>query len=124
MLGKDKEQVQTELEEKGLPLNDIETLLPFRVFEGNHPSTSILYKSLSPKILGNLIALFEHKLFVQGVVWNIYSFDQWGVELGKELAKEILPQLQEEESYGSQDGSTEGLLAAYHDMIQPVGQNT
>ena len=83
---------------------------PFRVFEGNRPSNSILFKLLTPRTLGSLIALYEHKIFVQGVIWNIFSFDQWGVELGKFLAKKILPELQSTEEISSHDSSTNGLI--------------
>jgi glucose-6-phosphate isomerase len=69
-------------------------LLPFKVFDGNKPTNSILFKKLTPETLGSLIALYEHKIFVQGVIWNIFSFDQWGVELGKQLANQILPELE------------------------------
>jgi glucose-6-phosphate isomerase len=83
---------------------------PFRVFEGNRPSNSILFKKLTPRTLGSLIALYEHKIFAQGVIWNIYSFDQWGVELGKVLAKKILPELNSPEEITSHDASTNGLI--------------
>jgi glucose-6-phosphate isomerase len=83
---------------------------PYRVFEGNRPSNSILFKKLTPRTLGSLIALYEHKIFVQGVIWNVYSFDQWGVELGKVLAKKILPELEDAGEIRSHDGSTNGLI--------------
>ena len=89
---------------------------PFRVFEGNRPTNSFLVKKITPYTLGLLIALYEHKIFVQGVIWNIYSFDQWGVELGKMLANEILPELQTDAAIDSHDSSTNGLINAYKQM--------
>jgi glucose-6-phosphate isomerase len=80
------------------------------VFDGNKPTNSILVKQITPYTLGSLIALYEHKIFVQGVIWNIYSFDQWGVELGKQLANKILPELQSGESISTHDASTNGLI--------------
>ena len=89
---------------------------PFKLFRGNHPSNSILYKSLTPYTLGSLIAMYEHKIFVQGVIWNIFSFDQWGVELGKKLAAKILPELENSEPVTSHDSSTNGLINLYKSM--------
>lgn len=89
---------------------------PFRVFQGNRPTNSFLIKKITPYTIGQMIALYEHKIFVQGVIWNIYSFDQWGVELGKVLAKEILPELQTEAAIESHDSSTNGLINAYKQM--------
>ena len=86
---------------------------PFKLFRGNHPSNSILYKSLTPHTLGSLIAMYEHKVFVQGVIWNIFSFDQWGVELGKKLAAKILPELENSDRVTSHDSSTNGLINRY-----------
>jgi glucose-6-phosphate isomerase len=86
------------------------------VFEGNRPTNSILFKLLTPRVLGSLIAMYEHKIFVQGVVWNIFSFDQWGVELGKQLAKNILPELKNDEPVHSHDSSTNGLINAFKEM--------
>jgi glucose-6-phosphate isomerase len=83
---------------------------PYRVFEGNRPTNSILIKQITPYSLGQLIALYEHKIFVQGIIWNIYSFDQWGVELGKVLAKKILPELASDSEITSHDSSTNGLI--------------
>lgn len=88
-------------------------LIPFKVFEGNKPTNSILVKQITPFVLGQLIAMYEHKIFVQGVIWNIYSFDQWGVELGKQLANKILPELKDAESINSHDSSTNGLINAF-----------
>ena len=83
------------------------------MFKGNRPSNSILVKKITPRTLGSLIALYEHKIFVQGVIWNIFSFDQWGVELGKQLANKILPGLKEENVSTSHDVSTNGLINAF-----------
>ena len=90
--------------------------VPFKVFEGNRPTNSILVKKLTPKALGKLIAMYEHKIFVQGYLWNIFSFDQWGVQLGKELAKRIIPELNGRSEVGSHDSSTNGLINAYKIM--------
>ncbi|OXE29830.1 hypothetical protein CA163_26560, partial [Vibrio parahaemolyticus] len=86
---------------------------PFKVFEGNRPTNSILVKQITPRTLGNLIAMYEHKIFVQGVIWNIFSFDQWGVELGKQLANQILPELADASQINSHDSSTNGLINAF-----------
>jgi glucose-6-phosphate isomerase len=87
--------------------------VPFKVFKGNKPTNSFLIKEITPQTLGNLISLYEHKIFVQGVIWNIFSFDQWGVELGKQLANKILPELNSEEQTTSHDSSTNGLINAW-----------
>ena len=116
MVGKTEEQVKTELKEDGKSDEEIEELLPFKVFQGNIPTNSILMKKMTPRTLGSLIAMYEHKIFVQGVIWNIYSFDQWGVELGKQLAKNILPELTTEEPVIGHDGSTNGLINAFKKM--------
>jgi glucose-6-phosphate isomerase len=108
--GKTAEEVRSELKKSGMPPELIEFQTPFRVFDGNRPSNSILFRQLTPRTLGSLIALYEHKIFVQGVIWNIFSFDQWGVELGKVLAKKILPELQNDGPVSSHDGSTNGLI--------------
>lgn len=113
MNGKAEEEVIRELKEAGKSDADIDRLTPFKVFEGNRPTNSILLKQITPKSLGTLIALYEHKIFVQGVIWNIFSFDQWGVELGKQLAGRILPELQGDEPVGSHDSSTNGLINQY-----------
>ncbi len=89
---------------------------PYRVFEGNRPTNSILIKQITPFTLGQLIALYEHKIFVQGVIWNIYSFDQWGVELGKVLANKILPELTNDDLINRHDSSTNSLINAYKQM--------
>ena len=110
MNGKTLEEVRAELSKAGMDADQIELQAPFRVFQGNHPSNSILFKKLTPRALGSLIAFYEHKIFVQGVIWNIYSFDQWGVELGKVLAKKILPELGDDRTVTSHDSSTNGLM--------------
>jgi glucose-6-phosphate isomerase len=108
--GKSEDEARAELERQGLSGEALEALLPYKVFEGDRPSTSILYKELSPHRLGTLIALYEHKIFVQGVIWNINSFDQWGVELGKQLANRILPELAGSTPVTGHDASTNGLI--------------
>lgn len=116
MNGKSEEEVRTELEAAGKSEEEIARLLPYKVFSGNRPTNSFLLKEITPYSLGSLIALYEHKIFVQGVIWNIYSFDQWGVELGKQLAKTILPELENDGDIFSHDGSTNGLINAYKKM--------
>lgn len=113
MNGKTKEQVVAELKKEGKSDEEINKLAPFKVFEGNRPTNSILLKKVTPFSLGSLIAIYEHKIFVQGIIWNIFSFDQWGVELGKQLAKSILPELQDNNDVSSHDGSTNGLINQY-----------
>jgi glucose-6-phosphate isomerase len=90
--------------------------LPFKIFAGNKPTNSILIKKITPYTLGKLIALYEHKIFVQGVIWNIFSFDQWGVELGKQLANKILPELQDDNNVETHDSSTNNLIKLYKHM--------
>ena len=118
MKGKTEEEVISELQKKGLSEEEVKKLTPFRVFDGNKPTNSLLIKKLTPENLGSLIAMYEHKIFVQGVVWNIFSFDQWGVELGKELAGKILPELTDDSEVTSHDSSTNGLINAYKRMIE------
>lgn len=113
MKGKTAEEVRQELEAAGKSDAAIEQILPFKVFEGNRPSNSILVKKLTPRTLGILIAMYEHKIFVQGAIWNIFSFDQWGVQLGKQLANNILPELKSDEEIHSHDASTNGLINTY-----------
>jgi glucose-6-phosphate isomerase len=110
MLGKTPEQARAELEKQGMSGDALEKLLPHKVFEGNRPSTSILFDKLTPNTLGKLIALYEHKIFVQGIIWDINSYDQWGVEYGKQIAQEILPLLTNDEVITSFDSSTNGLI--------------
>lgn len=116
MVGKTEEQVTAELKAAGKTDGEIAALLPFKVFLGNIPTNSILVKKLTPRVLGALIAMYEHKIFVQGVIWNIYSFDQWGVELGKQLANAILPELEGDEKVSGHDASTNGLINAWKEM--------
>lgn len=116
MNGKTDEEVETELLAQGKSVEEIAELTPFKVFTGNKPTNSILIRKLSPHALGELIALYEHKIFVQGVIWNIYSFDQWGVELGKQLANKILPELSNADIVTSHDSSTNGLINSYKSM--------
>ncbi len=111
--GKDETTVVSELKNKGLSESEIKALTPFKIFEGNRPTTSILIDKLTPKSLGSLIAMYEHKLFVQGVIWNIFSYDQWGVELGKQLANTILEDLKADGLKHTHDASTSKLLKRY-----------
>lgn len=110
MKGKTYEEVAEELRGAGFNDEQIRFTAPYRVFEGNKPSNTILFKQLTPRTLGSLIAMYEHKIFVQGFIWNIFSFDQWGVELGKVLASRILPQLAGDEPPQNHDSSTNGLI--------------
>lgn len=116
MVGKTEDKVVSELKEAGKTDEEIAALLPFKVFQGNIPTNSFLVKKMTPRTLGSLIAMYEHKIFVQGVIWNIYSFDQWGVELGKQLAKAILPELESNDPIIGHDSSTNGLINAYKEM--------
>ncbi|KQN38176.1 glucose-6-phosphate isomerase [Pedobacter sp. Leaf41] len=113
MNGKTEEEVTEELKKDGKSAEEISKITPFKVFEGNRPTNSILLKKITPYTLGSLVAMYEHKIFVQGVIWNIFSFDQWGVELGKQLAKKILPELEGNEKVASHDSSTNGLINQY-----------
>ena len=114
--GKTREEIVKELKQEGKSDAEIEKLVPYKMFEGNKPSNSILFEKLTPKTLGSLIAMYEHKFFVQGIIWNIYSFDQWGVELGKQLATRIQPQLADEKPVANHDASTNGLINAFKAM--------
>jgi glucose-6-phosphate isomerase len=118
MVGKSAEAVQAELKAAGLPPERAEMLVPHRCFEGNRPTNSFLFDRVDPRTLGRLIALYEHKIFVQGVIWNTNSFDQWGVELGKQLAKAILPELAADGLVESHDGSTNSLINCYKSRIR------
>ena len=111
MNGKTEEEVIAELGNKSQ--EEIEKIAPFKVFQGNRPTNSILVKKITPRVLGSLLAMYEHKIFTQGVIWNIYSFDQWGVELGKQLAGKILPELENDKEVNSHDSSTNGLINLY-----------
>ncbi|MDB5011401.1 MAG: glucose-6-phosphate isomerase [Mucilaginibacter sp.] len=113
MNGKTREEVEAELKASGKSAEEIEKLAPFKEFDGDRPTNSILVKKITPYTLGSLIAMYEHKIFVQGVIWNIYSFDQWGVELGKQLAGKILPELRTTDEVTSHDSSTNGLINQY-----------
>ncbi len=112
MNGKTEEEAETELIKAGLSDAEIAKLLPFKIFAGNKPTNSFLIKKITPASLGQLIALYEHKIFTQGIIWNIFSFDQWGVELGKQLANKILPELQSKTPVTTHDSSTNGLINA------------
>ena len=116
MRGKTAAEVAAELHRRGKSAAEIERLTPHMVFEGNRPTNSILFKQLTPRVLGSLIAMYEHKIFVQGIVWNIYSFDQWGVELGKQLADRIRSELMNDRPVHSHDASTNGLINAFKAM--------
>ena len=116
MMGKTQEEAAEELREQGMSDEEVAELAVFKSFEGNKPTNSILFKKLDPYTLGSLIAMYEHKIFVQGIIWNIYSFDQWGVELGKQLAKKILPELEGNSEVTSHDASTNGLVNTYKEM--------
>ena len=111
--GKSEAAVREEFAKAGKSEEQVADLVPFKVFEGNRPTNSILVKQITPRTLGNLIAMYEHKIFVQGVIWNIFSFDQWGVELGKQLANQILPELADESEVVTHDSSTNGLINAF-----------
>jgi len=110
MRGKTKEEAHAELVAQGLKGNELEHLLPHKIFPGNRPTNSILFHQLTPRTLGRLVGLYEHKIFVMGIIWNINSFDQWGVELGKQLAKAIQPELSDKSVITSHDSSTNGLI--------------
>jgi glucose-6-phosphate isomerase len=118
MNGKTAPEAEAELRAAGQSAAAIEALLPYKVFAGNRPTNSILMRQVTPRALGSLIAMYEHKIFVQGVIWNIYSFDQWGVELGKQLAGKILPELRDDAATVSHDASTNGLINAWKEMIR------
>ncbi|ARU64834.1 glucose-6-phosphate isomerase [Histophilus somni] len=108
--GKTKQEVEAEFIQAGKSLDEVKNIVPFKIFTGNKPTNSILVQKITPFTLGALIAMYEHKIFVQGVIFNIYSFDQWGVELGKQLANRILPELVGDEQINSHDSSTNGLI--------------
>jgi glucose-6-phosphate isomerase len=116
MKGKALAEVEAEMRKAGKSADEIQRLAPHRVFEGNRPTNSILVKQITPYTLGQLVAMYEHKIATQGMIWNIFSFDQWGVELGKVLANGILPELAGEATVNSHDGSTNGLINAYKAM--------
>jgi len=113
MNGKGRDEVVAELKKSGKTDEEIEKLAPFKMFDGNRPTNSILIKKITPRSLGSLIAMYEHKIFVQGIIWNIYSFDQWGVELGKQLAVKIQAELKDNNPVDTHDSSTNGLINQY-----------
>ncbi|WP_207494158.1 glucose-6-phosphate isomerase [Aridibaculum aurantiacum] len=113
MNGKTEDEVKQELTKAGLNKEEIKKLVKFKVFKGNKPTNSFMVKQVTPRTLGNLVAMYEHKIFVQGAIWNIFSFDQWGVELGKQLANKILPELENNDTVNSHDSSTNGLINAF-----------
>ena len=116
MMGKTPAEARTELEAAGLSAAEVDALVPHKTFPGNRPTNSFLYPQLTPRVLGTLIALYEHKIFTQGVIWGVNSFDQWGVELGKQLAKKILPELNASQAATSHDSSTNGLIRVIKEM--------
>ena len=118
MKGKTSAEARKELEAQGHSSDSLDMLVPAKTFPGNRPTNSFFYPRLTPKVLGSLIALYEHKIFTQGVIWEVNSFDQMGVELGKQLAKAILPELKGEKPVSSHDSSTSGLIAYYQDVIK------
>jgi glucose-6-phosphate isomerase len=111
--GKSENEVMVEFMKTSMDEKDVKRLTPYKVFEGNKPTNSFLLKEINPFNLGSLIALYEHKIFIQGVIWNVFSFDQWGVELGKQLANKVLPELENNDTISSHDASTNGLINAY-----------
>ena len=113
MLGKTEREVREELDAQGVQADTLDSLTPHKVFAGNRPSNSILFQRLNPDTLGSLIAMYEHKIFVQSVIWNVNAYDQWGVELGKELARTIFPELMVEDVVTTHDASTNGLINYY-----------
>ncbi len=116
MNGKTEQEAAEELRKMDKSEDEVKALTPFKMFPGNRPTNSILFKQLTPRTLGSLIAMYEHKIFVQGVIWDIFSFDQWGVELGKQLASRILPELQDDATVSTHDSSTNGLMNAFKTM--------
>jgi len=113
MIGKTKDEARAELAAAGMPEEQLAALLPHKVFPGNKPTNTLLFDRLNPHTLGMLIALYEQKVFVQGIIWNINSFDQWGVELGKQLAGKILPELLGQPAQSDHDASTASLIACF-----------
>jgi glucose-6-phosphate isomerase len=118
MLGKTEAEVEAELKAQGLDKDAIKALTPHKVFPGNRPSNTLMYSRLDPETLGAIVALYEHKVFVQGTIWNVNSYDQWGVELGKQLAKALLPKVEGKAEGTNHDASTQGLLSYYHELRQ------
>ena len=125
MKGRTEEEAYAELVAAGMAEDEIKALLPNKIFTGNRPTSTFVFNSLSPATLGSLIALYEHKIFVQGIIWNINSFDQWGVELGKKLASGILQELDDNEPTLSHDSSTNGLINYYKELrLKNKGEST
>ena len=120
MRGKTAQEVRAEFEAKGEPEEKIEKLLNHKIFSGNRPSNMIVVPQITPRTLGKLIAMYEHKIFVQGVIWNVNSYDQWGVELGKQLAGKILPEILEAKPVSTHDSSTNGLIAKIGELRSNV----
>lgn len=118
MNGKTEKEINDELRRRGLNDSEIKKIIPYKICKGNKPTNSILYKKLTPRTLGTLIAMYEHKIFVQGIIWNIFSFDQWGVELGKQLAEKILIEIKNDKRIIRYDSSTNGLINAFKEMIE------
>ncbi len=123
MRGKTLREVEQELRASGVPEDRIAVIAPHKVFEGNRPTSTFLFGRLTPRTLGRLIAMYEHKIFVQGILWNINSFDQWGVELGKQLANRILPELGQPQPVTAHDSSTNGLINAFNRGPAATGGN-
>jgi len=123
MKGKTKQEARLEMENTGKEIDRIKKLLPYKTFQGNKPTNSILFKKLTPYTLGSLIAMYEHKIFTQGVIWNIFSFDQWGVELGKQLAGNILPELKSSAEINTHDSSTNGLINKFKNIRNKGGND-
>jgi glucose-6-phosphate isomerase len=118
MRGKTQDEARAELSAEGIASDRLHELAAAKTFRGNRPSNSILYRKLTPETLGSLIALYEHKIFVQGTIWNINSFDQMGVELGKQLAKTVLAEIGDDRPVAAHDSSTNGLLNYYKSLRQ------
>ena len=118
MKGRTSEEAEAELQQQGLSADKIKKLLPYKIFPGNKPTNTLLFYTLDPKTLGSLIAMYEHKVFTQGVIWNLNSFDQWGVELGKQLAGTILLELDDNQPISDHDASTNGLIN-YYKQLRP-----
>ncbi len=118
MKGKTRQDVEEQMKTAGKSKEEIRQLIPYKIFAGNKPTNTILLKRITPHTLGNIIAMYEHKVFVQGIIWNIFSFDQWGVELGKQLAKNILEEIQKKSKVKTHDTSTNGLINAFKDFTK------
>eukprot|EP00121_Abeoforma_whisleri_P003657 Awhi_evm1s3291 len=110
MKGKTEAEARAELEQANMPKEQLEHILPHKVFTGNRPTNSIMFSKMTPRMLGHLVAMYEMKIFTQGMIWDINSFDQWGVELGKQLAKAILPELEGSAEVTTHDDSTNSLI--------------